>query len=161
MNPLGKTIARLQQDAPDPESGRPSEERLLIHFTDGTALEIVASSYEEATIDTQTLSRDNVLEREHLHREHEKAEAEKAQKRKEWLALSCDERAAQAPKRSHPFFWLEAAMEDSILEQALLASASASASPAREIKLRCPTCGERECPNAPVKNLKTTFWAAI
>lgn len=132
-DPVGKTIKRIEEA---------DEDRLLIHFTDGTALSVSGSSYEEVSLSYGML--DSAEVRRHQREQQGRREQERVRRlnRAGWMALSCEERAAKRPKDDGNWI-LPLYLEDAIIEDF-----NRSFGTRTTLRKRCVKCGERECPNA-------------
>lgn len=152
---LGKTVERVESPMPSPYDGRPDESRFALHFTDGSVVEIHGSEYVEAN----TLSHSEQLERAHKAADHEREQEEAKIKRREWMALSCEEREAEIAKRRSSMTPSQRGFEDitlGMLRDLYEPTFSFSAQPERTVHDPCPKCRERECPNAPTRTLPAT-----
>jgi hypothetical protein len=142
----GKIVERLETRPADPDSGYPRDDALILHFTDGTALEIVGSSYEECSLNSNTLTPSDLLARESKRAEHEAEQAKRAQERADWLALTCEERTARRPTDSA--YLMTGSVYHSMALGLLKQQNPFMDEPERTIKHPCTHCGETECPNA-------------
>jgi hypothetical protein len=152
MSAIGKTIASIEETPPSPHDGRPDDERLILHFEDGTALEIEASGghdgegYPNATmLDAATLA-----ERRSLALKYEAEQRQAREKREAWMTLSCGERARRLDRHPPAGLFVPSFYENIYLDQL------ARGPKDRVIRDRCARCRERECPNAPTRILKGT-----
>jgi hypothetical protein len=154
MDFAGKIVARIEESPADPKYGTHSDDTLLIHFTDGTALRVEGSSYEEVSLSFGAESRVDIMARQRAAAgQREKKRLARLQ-REEWLSISCDERAARKAKArdkasSDTLVSLELreAMESLYIDHGRMLYGQGP----RAIRQRCPNCGERQCENAPVK----------
>jgi hypothetical protein len=141
----GKAVDRIERDAPSPHTGEADGSRLLLHFTDGTALEIVGGGGDcDGWINDALLSSDDLAARRRKSEEYAADQRAKAREREEWMALTCEERAAR--RVPEPEF---EGLYGNLLYESMLALWPGE----RTIKLRCPECGETACPNAPTKTV--------
>lgn len=92
----------------------------------------------------------------HKAADHERKQEEARIKRREWMALSCEEREAEIAKRREPLDLLVGDGMISMIEDLYRPTFSFSAQPERTVRDRCPKCRERECPNAPTRTLPAT-----
>lgn len=109
-NVTGKTIARIQTDPTD-QFGQDSD-WLLIHFTDGTALRVSGSSYEEVSLGYDFVDRDFVRTEARMAQGHREKERVVRLKREEWSALTNDERAERIRIRRSKMTPIQLMMED-------------------------------------------------
>jgi hypothetical protein len=156
----GKTVERVESPMPSPYDGRPDESRFALHFTDGSVVEIHGSGSDmDGYVQANELSRDEQLERAHKAVDAERKQEETRIKRKEWMALSCEEREAEIAKRRASRKPLDLLVEDgmmSMIEDFYRPIFSFTAQPERVVRDLCPKCRERECPNAPTRTLPAT-----
>lgn len=140
----GKTVARIEEKPPSELGGSPDPSTVLIHFTDGTALEIQSSSYEEADQCVSTLSADEIARRQALGRSYQHRQERRASKRREWMALTCEERAAcigQPPP-------IAVEMRKNLYGQIFSLNKLGYGDKDAAILRWCDKCYETECPNA-------------
>ncbi len=136
---VGKTIARVDERAPSPWDGTPSENRIILFFTDETAVEFVGSGDDcDSWLSCETVSAEELAARDTKRAEHEAERREQALKRKAWLALTCEERVARGRPNAN------ALLPDLYLRPMLESLGGTLVEP-------CPKCGERECTNAPAR----------
>ena len=114
----------------------------MIHFTDGTALEVTAAGgYDgDGYPDYELLDAAAIAARRAARKQFEEIQAQKRRERDAWLALSCSERARRRARNKY-------APRGSLIPDAFSDMVIDSIMPPS--KGRCPRCGERECPNAP------------
>lgn len=152
----GKTIERIDSEPIDPEYGGVDRGTVIVYFTDGTALEIEGHSYEEVDLSLTGLNTDDLAEREVKVSERLVEQRERERERAEWLALSCDERAAQRraalAKQSPVHAAMSSMMADATTDM-LAASRRLCGGDEMTVRLPCPRCGERQCENAPTRTL--------
>lgn len=151
----GKTVERVETPTPSPYDGRADESRIVLHLTDGSAVELIGSGDDcDDWIEARALSHSEQLERAHIAADHEREQEEAAIKRREWMALSCEERQAERARRDaerKPGDLLVEGAMFSMLEDFYRPSWSWHDQPERTVRDRCPKCRERECPNAPTR----------
>lgn len=156
----GKTVERVESPLPSPFDGRPDESRFALHFTDGSVVEIHGSGSDmDECVEANELSRDEQLERAHKAADHEREQEEARIKRKEWMALSCEEREAEIAKRRSSMTLSQRGLENALgmwLRDLCEPEFSFTARPERTVHDPCPKCRERECPNAPTRTLPAT-----
>lgn len=139
----GRVVARVDDRPPDPDRGYPRDDMVVIHFTDGSALEVQGSSYEEVSQSCALLSPADVRRRAQVAAGRREEKRLERLQRDEWRAISCDERAARnAAKPSDP---LRDAIESLWINTSMLTLGE------RKVRERCPRCRERFCENAPVR----------
>jgi len=150
----GKTIRYVKLSPPSPHDGRPDKSRLHLHCTDGTVVEIQGGGDDvDDWVGMEILTADELRDRDAKQREHELAQAERDRARAAWLALTCDQRAAERDRRRQEkpdtLLMGDAMAEwvDSMLER----QSHLYDQPERTVRRRCSACGERECPNAPTR----------
>jgi hypothetical protein len=138
-----KVIERIEDNSPGlGDFDQDREDRFLIHFTDGTALEVTASGgYDgEGYPDYELLDAAAIAERRAARKEFEEVQEQKRREREAWLALACSERARRLDRNKY-------APRGSLIPDAFSDVLLDSIAPPS--KDRCPRCRERECPNAP------------
>lgn len=146
---LGKTIARVDRK-PD---GGDSDDAVVLHFSDGSALRVVGHSYEEVSLSLDELAPADVR-RAALRRQGERENQRLERlRRQEWLAQSCEVRAVRrdARRRQSPFsVMMDDTMQGMMLDM-VMGSGRFYGAPERTVRLPCAKCGERLCENAPTK----------
>lgn len=157
MTPVGKTVARIEE-SPTRQGGYQSDDTVLIHFTDGTALSIAGSSYEEVSQSVRPLDSSEVREWAAAAQGRRERDRLRRLKRAEHLAASCDERARrrQARRAATKDALIPGVLEDLLVTDMMLDAARWSgglyiekADLDKTIKGPCERCGERQCENAP------------
>jgi len=147
----GKTISSIQENAPNPHTGRPGQSIMLLHFTDGTALGINGGGDDcDDWISHELLTSEQVHKRAQLAQKHKDDLAEQTRKREAWMALTCEQRAQRQPKPSTDNLLLDEQWRRYALED--LARSVGST----QVNLPCTKCGETQCSNAPTRQLKPT-----
>lgn len=153
-SPEGKTVARIEESPTRPGSEQ-SDDTVLIHFTDGTALVVAGSSYEEVSQSVGLL--DYAETRKWAAAAAGRREAERLSRlrREEHLAVSCQERARRREaRRAEQKDWLfSEGMENWLINDILRTPSLIGGD--RTIHLPCETCGERQCPNAPTEVVRS------
>jgi hypothetical protein len=150
-----KTIVRVQENASNPVSGWPSESRIILHFADGTGLELAGSGDDcDEWIEAEVLDAAAISERRLAERRYEADQQVKAIERKEWLALTCEERCKVLKERAEPGpgMLMTSAFMDGLVEEIQRGSLLID-TPERTIAVPCTKCHERECENATTKTL--------
>lgn len=103
---IGKTVARIEESPTDPKYHYGRDDTILIHFTDGTALLVSGSSYEEVSLYDNDLTAEEVRQWQRAAQGRREAERLTRLERSAWDALSDEERAAKLAARRakmHPF----------------------------------------------------------
>lgn len=148
----GKTIARIEMQPTDPEYGYARDDTVLIHFTDGTALKIAGSSYEEVSQDVESLTREEIAAWTRAAMGRREQERLSTLRRQEWLAISCEERAERRAKEQAdrgPFAMLmNSVYQESLAELLRDSNRMLYGQEARVVKHPCVKCGDYDCPNA-------------
>lgn len=151
---IGKTIARIDESPRDPEYGGEDHGTVLIYFTDGTALKIEGSSYEEVSQHLEPLSQADVRRRNaQVQGQREQARLDRL-RRQEWLSVSCDERVRRRAARKPSKFGLlmDETMADSMIDLMLSQRRMFyGESEPLTVRTPCPRCRERACENAGTK----------
>lgn len=147
MSAIGKTIAAITERDSDV---------LLVHFTDGTGLEITGHSYEEVDLDHDERSYREMRQLAAV--EQGKREKKRLERLRdlEWISLPCEERArrryrSDRAKAMHSFGIIpnelgEALLDD--IQRALNRSSFAGGTPSITRRTSCERCGDVRCPNA-------------
>lgn len=146
----GKTVERVETSPPSPYDGRPDPSRIVLHFTDGSAVEIVGGGDDfGASVEVKALSHGEQLERAHKACDYEREQEEAAIKRREWMALPCEQREAELARREQEGPVIRSIYLDVLTWQLEEGCSAWFPTPERTVRDRCPKCRERECPNAP------------
>lgn len=155
----GKTIARIDTEPIDADYGGIDHGTVLIYFTDGTALRIEGHSYESVDLELTDLTSDDLATRVAKVEQRLAEESERQHKREEWMALSCDERAARRVNEQAEVRGLRPIMNDAyegVLTDMMVSMArQLHGAPSSTVRLPCANCGERRCENAPTKPVFT------
>lgn len=147
----GKMVGLVETPIPNPYDGSPDESRIVLHFTDGTSVEIKGGGDDcDDWVEIEALSHSEQLERAHKAVDYEREQEEGRIKRREWIALSCEERKAKLAERKPGDLIMEDAML-SMLNDSFEPRATFYDQPERTVHDPCPKCRERECPNAPTR----------
>lgn len=152
----GKTIAWIDENPTDPKYGGDDEGTLIIHFTDGTALQVEGHSYESVSMSTEPMSQEDVRRRALAVQGQREQTRLKRDQRAEWLSITCDERTARIEAREAKMGPLALAMRETF------AGAYADLirdsnrmfwgdQPERRYRVACKRCRERQCENATEK----------
>lgn len=160
MNPLfaGKTIQRTETHPPSPYDGKPDQGRIVLHFTDGTMIELIGEGDDyDNSISAQTLEPAEHHRRLTLATEHQKAVEQRKRDREAWLNLTCQERETElAAKRAdeNPVNAMIRKIYGREIRQILTTSGSIlHGQAARTVHDPCPKCEETSCPNAPTRHI--------
>lgn len=138
MDVAGKTVARIEV-GPASHDG-PQDDIVLVHFTDGTALSVRGSSYEEVGQSVCLLASDEVRRSQRAAMGWRERERLRRLRRAEWLAASCEERGRRRSEeraRMHP---LERGIRDDFERMGNLIT------PTR-YRMLCEVCHEPACEN--------------
>lgn len=152
----GKTIAWIDENPADPEYGGDDEGTLIIHFTDGTALKIEGHSYDPVSLSPEPMSQEDVRRRALAVQGQREQKRLKNLERQEWLAVSCDERAARVAAREAKMSPFARLIRDTYVDAyaGLLQDSNRMVygdQPERRYRVPCTRCHERSCENATEK----------
>jgi hypothetical protein len=155
MDAIGKTVKRIEE-GPTGEYGYVEHDTVVIHFTDGTALKVEGSSYEDVSQSVTVLGRREVNALAHAAQGRRETARIDRLKRQEWLSISCEERGERKRAREAKMSPIAMVMRDTFMG-AIADQIHASNRmffgdrPERRVRQPCENCAECLCPNAPVK----------
>ena len=153
---IGKTIARVIERPTDREHGYERDDTLLIVFTDGTALEVSGSSYEEVSLGWAERTAEDVRAYEQAAAGRREAERVKRLEAEALRAMTCEERTERKRAREErmgaegrAFANFEQSMLLDMMRDANRTLFGVGDDLDKTIKGFCPNCGAQYCENAP------------
>lgn len=153
----GKTIELVEDHPPSPYDGSPDQSRIVLHFTDGTMVELTGEGDDcDNSISAQTLEPAEHDRRLTLAKEHQEAVEQRKRDREAWLNLTCQEREVQlAAERADksPVNAMIRTLYGREIRQSLEGFSWWAGRAAHTVHEPCPKCEETSCPNAPTVHI--------